>query len=138
MKRFCDKKRQGFTMVELVVAIVIMSILATIGAIGIGGMVREYSAQMCYAARQEAAQQFISDWLEGDISWSNSGPTNMKNWFKNYQDTHDEKDISAWSISIKKDSTPGVHIATITCSQHSETEQAVKIEFYTPPTTYTP
>lgn len=119
MKRFVGKK-PGFTLIELVVVIVIMSILAGAGLVGLGGMVSSFSAQSCAAARQEAVRAYISDWMEGELQ---PGSTGAADWLKDYLAQNQAKDGGQWTITVTGAAGSGApgwqYTVTIACPRHS-------------------
>ena len=60
-----SRTRPGFTLVEMIVVIVMMSILAAAGLVGFGAMVSHFTRQSCIASRREAVQAYVSDWMQG-------------------------------------------------------------------------
>lgn len=122
--------KPGFTLVEIIVVIVMMSILAAAGLVGFGAMVSHFRQQQCIASRREAAQEFISEWMEGDIPDPESYDWNA--WLAAYRAGNQTEHSDKWSIKVAK--ADGRYQITVSCSAHppGPLEELVMLEFGPP------
>lgn len=123
------QNKYGFTIIELVVVILIMCILAGVGLIGFGGLVDRFTGRTCNADRKQAAQSYISQWLQDDIVVDSA---NAQAWLTDVYSLQKEGyDKAKWAIQITEESD-GNYTVKITCSRHADAEDAVEIPFHKP------
>lgn len=108
--------KPGFTLVEMIVVIVMMGILAAAGLIGFGGMVSHFRQQSCIASRKEAAQAYVSDWMEGDIPDPQRDEWN--DWLAAYRAANHTEHSEKWSVKVAQNGTR--YTVRVHCSEHWE------------------
>ncbi|WP_418665818.1 prepilin-type N-terminal cleavage/methylation domain-containing protein [Allofournierella sp.] len=112
--------KPGFTLVEVIVVIVMMSILAAAGLVGFGGMVSHFNEQACMASRREAAQAFISEWLEGDLPDALSLTFDGEGWLDGYAAENDVKDADNWGCRVYPAADRKTARILIWCNRHRD------------------
>ena len=122
-----SRTRPGFTLVEMIVVIVMMSILAAAGLIGFGAMVSHFREQACYASRREAAQEFVSEWMEGDIP--DPEHLDWDGWLTNYRAKNQTEHGDKWNVKVRRYGSR--YTVSVQCQSHIDED--VELEFGPPP-----
>lgn len=111
-----SRTRPGFTLVEMIVVIVMMSILAAAGLVGFGAMVSHFTRQSCIASRREAVQAYVSDWMQGDLS-EQELKMGFNDWLDDYIKENQTEHGDRWMIKVT-DHADGTYKVSITCRRH--------------------
>lgn len=122
------RRKQGFTLIEVIVVLVIMGILAAAGVGGFGGLLRHFYVESCQTSRQEAVNAYVSDWMEGRAA--PDGDTAA--WLAKYVQQHHaecQNGADKWEIKVEKTSEAtavkgAVYQVSIVCPAHGDAETA--------------
>lgn len=108
------KRSKGFTLIEMMVVIVIMAVLAVAVGGGVAGLITNFKHTNCEAARKEAVQAYVSDWMSGEPL-----PADPADWLKNYLAENQVSCGSAgqWTIAVAPEAD-GRQTVTVTCPVH--------------------
>lgn len=108
------RRKKGFTLIEMMVVIVIMAVLAAVVGGGVAGLITNFKRTNCEAARKEAVQAYVSDWMAGAPL-----PADPADWLKSYLSENQVSCGSAgeWSITVAGE-TDGRQTVTVTCPVH--------------------
>lgn len=121
------KRKPGFTLIEVIVVLVVMGILAAAGVSGFGGMLRHFYVQSCEAARQEAVNAYVSDWMEGKAD-AGAAPDKQNAWLEQYVQQHHadcQNGADKWTIAVTETGAAvadkgATYTVTVACPAHGE------------------
>lgn len=114
-KRTNDCKK-GFTLIELVVVMLALSILAAAGTAGYNGMVTHFTERTCIDSRTEAVQNVVSACLQGELLVDETAITE---WLKAYPQKNQTNDSENWIIDVEKDNNTNKIDVKISCKRHT-------------------
>lgn len=114
LNKWKKNSKKGFTLIELVVIMLALSILAAAGTAAYNGMILHFTERACIDSRTEAAQSVVSACLQGEISIE---VESIKVWLANYPYKNQTKENEHWEYDVQESN--GKIEVKIRCTKHS-------------------
>ena len=109
------QSKKGFTLIELVVIMLALSILAAAGTASYNGMVLHFTERTCIDSRTEAAQSLVSACLQGELSVDVNA---IETWLQNYPTKNQTNDSEHWEYDVQENN--GKIQVEIRCRRHTD------------------
>lgn len=120
-KGFALRKKRGFTLIEMVVVIAMMSILAAAGVAGYQNLVTHFTKASCVASREDALQALVSEYLQGELP-STLSQSQIDQWLNGrYKPANHTSDSAHWT-QLTLQEHGGMLTFRLGCTRHTHTE----------------